>query len=61
MINKKGKVVLKKITNSLDLKRLELINLLRKTKEECELLNFENASQYKEGLDTYPISRILKR
>ena len=61
MINKKGKAVLKKITNSIDLKRIELINLLRKAKEECELLNFENASQYKEGLDTYPISRILKR
>lgn len=61
MVNEKEKVVLKKITNSLDLKRLELINLLRKTKEECELLNSENASKYKEALDVHPISRILKR
>lgn len=61
MINKKGKVVLKKITNSIDLKRIELINLLRKVKEECELLTAENVSEYKEELDVYPISRILKR
>ena len=61
MVNEKEKIVLKKITNSIDFKRVELINLLRKVKEECELLNFENASQYKEGLDTYPISRILKK
>ena len=61
MINKKGKAVLKKITNSIDLKRIELINLLRKAKEKCELLNAENVSEYEEELDVYPISRILKR
>ena len=61
LVNDKGKIVFRKITNSLELKRLELVNLLKKVKIECESINSEKVSEYKEELDVQPISKVLKR
>lgn len=61
LVNNKGKVVFRKITDSLELKRLELVNLLRKVKTECEKINSEKVSEYQEELTVQPISKTLKR
>ena len=59
--NEKETVVFKKITDPLSLKRLELVNLLKRVKNECESINLEKVSEYKEELDVQPISKVLKR
>ena len=59
--NEKGTVVFKKITDPLLLKRLELVNLLKRVKNECESINSEKVSEYKEELDVQPISKVLKK
>lgn len=59
--NEKKSVVLKKATEPLALKRLELVNLLRKVKSECENINSEKVLEYEEELNVQPISRVLKR
>ena len=59
--NEKETVVLKKINDPLSLKRLELVNLLKRVKNECESINSEKVSEYKEELDVQPISKVLKR
>lgn len=59
--NEKETVVFKKITDPLLLKRLELVNLLKRVKNECESINSEKVSEYKEELDVKPISKVLKK
>ena len=59
--NEKETVVLKKINDPLSLKRLELVNLLKRVKNECESINSKKVSEYKEELDVQPISKVLKR
>lgn len=59
--NEKETDVLKKITDSLLLKRLELVNLLKRVKNEYESINSEKVSEYKEELDVQPISKVLKK
>lgn len=59
--NEKEIVVFKKITDPLLLKRLELVNLLKRVKNECESINSEKVSEYKEELDVQPISKVLKK
>lgn len=59
--NEKETVVFKKITDPLSLKRLELVNLLKRVKIECESINSEKVFEYKEELDAQPISKVLKR
>lgn len=59
--NEKKTVVFKKITDPLLLKRLELVNLLKRVKKECESINSEKVSEYKEELDVQPISKVLKK
>lgn len=59
--NEKETVVFKKITDPLSLKRLELVDLLKRVKNECESINSEKVSEYKEELDVQPISKVLKR
>lgn len=61
LANEKGTIVFRKITDSLELKRLELVNLLRKVKTECEKINLEKVSEYQEELNVQPISKTLKR
>ena len=61
LANEKGTIVFRKITDSLELKRLELVNLLRKVKNECEKINSEKVSEYQEELNVQPISKTLKR
>ena len=59
--NEKETVVFKKITDPLLLKRLELVNLLKRVKNECESINSEKVSEYKEELDVQSISKVLKK
>ena len=59
--NEKETIVFKKITDPLLLKRLELVNLLKRLKNECESINSEKVSEYKEELDVQPISKVLKK
>ena len=58
--NENGKGVFRKSTDSLELKRLELISLLKKLKKQCESINTKKVSEYKEMQDAKPIGKILK-
>ena len=60
LVNEKGKCVFRKSTNSLELKRLELISLLRNLNEKCESINTKKVSEYKEMQKAKPIRKILK-
>lgn len=59
--NEKKSVVLQKITEPLALKRLELVNLLKKVKTQCENINTEKVLEYEEQLSVQPISKVLKK
>lgn len=59
--NEKKSVVLKKITEPLSLKRLELVNLLKKVKTQCENINEEKVLEYEEQLSVQPVSKVLKK
>lgn len=59
--NEKKSVVLRKITESLALKRLELVNLLRKVKNKCENINLDKVLEYQEELNVQPVSKVLKK
>lgn len=61
IVNKNKSVVLKKITEPLEIKRFELINLLRKVKTECENINSDKVLECQEELKVKPISKVLKR
>lgn len=59
--NDKKTVILKKVTDPLKIKQLELINLLKKVKFECEKTNAEESTKYQEKLAQKPIRKILKK
>lgn len=61
MANEKKSVILKKINDPLALKRLELVNLLRKAKIQCESINSEKVLEYQEKLSVQPVSKVLKK
>ncbi len=72
MSNEKKSVTLKQITKPLTLKRLELVNLLKKVKTQCEnIISEKNSkyqkelsekvSKYQEELKAQPISKVLKK
>ena len=60
-LNKKKSVVLQKITEPITLKRLELINLLKKVKSQCEKISLEKFLEYQEESNAKPISKISKK
>lgn len=57
----KKSVVLEKTTDPLKIKRLELINLLKKIKIKCQTINANEITQYQESLNKQPISKTLKK
>lgn len=59
--NEKKSVVLQKITEPLALKRLELVNLLKKVKTQCENINSEKVLRFQEELNVQPVSKVLKK
>ena len=59
--NEKKSVVLKKITEPLSLKRLELVNLLKKVKTQCENINEEKVLEYEEQINVQTVSKVLKK
>lgn len=59
--NERKSVVFKKITDPLSLKRLELVNILRKVKTDCENINSEKVLEWQKELNVQPISKVLKR
>ena len=59
--NEKKSVVFKKITEPLALKRLELVNFLKKVKTQCENINSEKVLEYQEELNVQPVSKVLKK
>ena len=59
--NETKPVNFKKITEPLALKRLELVNLLRKVRSECENINSEKILKYQEELNVKPVSKVLKK
>lgn len=60
LVIEKGKCVFRKSTDSLELKRLELISLLRKLNEKCKSINTKKVSEYEEMQNAKPIGKILK-
>ena len=58
---KEKTVVLKKVTDLLLVKRLELVNLLRKVKNECEIINSKKVSEYEKELKIKPVIKVLKK
>ena len=60
LVIEKGKCVFRKSTDSLELRRSELISLLKKLKNRCESINTKKVSKYKEMQDAKPIRKILK-
>lgn len=61
ILNKKQSVVLQKITEPITFKRLELINLLKKVKSQCEKISIGKVLEYQEELNVKPSSKILKK
>ena len=61
LINEKEEVIFRKITNPLEIKRLELLNLLKRVKNECESINSKEVSNYKRKLENQSISKVIKR
>ena len=60
IINEKQSIVLKRLTDPLEIKRVELVSLLRKIKTECEKISSEKISEYQKQLNDQPISKALK-
>ena len=60
LVEEKGNCVFRKSTNLLELKRLELISLLRNLNEKCKSINTKNVSEYKKMQNAKPIEKILK-
>lgn len=57
----KKSVVLEKTTDPLKIKRLELIDILKKVKFECEKVNEKKTTKYQESLNKQPISKTLRK
>lgn len=56
-----GNVVLKIIDSDLDLKRRELIELLKKIKNDCQITNNQELQVCENNLLNKPISKVLKK
>ena len=54
-------VILKRTKDVLKIKRFELINLLKKIKNQCEEINRQKVYEYCDNLSKEPISRVLKK
>lgn len=54
-------VTLKRTKDGLKVKRFELINLLKKIKNQCEENNQQKIDEYRESLSKEHISRVLKK
>lgn len=54
-------LILEKVLDSLRLKQLALVNVLKNLKDKCEKSNLEEIDQYKTELDNLSVSRILKK
>ncbi len=52
---------LEKVSNPLIIKRLELINLLKKLKNKCEKINIEKLEEYEIALNNESISKVLRK
>ena len=57
----KKSVILEKTTDPLKIKRLELIDILKKVKFECEKVNEKKTTKYQESLNKQPISKTLRK
>ena len=51
---------IKRVTDPLTKKRLELINILKQAKIQCESINSQKVLESEEELNSRPVSRILK-
>ena len=51
---------IKRVTDLLTKKRLELINILKQAKIQCESINSQKVLESEEELNSRPVSRILK-
>lgn len=54
-------ITLKKVTNELDLKQIELIELLKEIKKEIEINNQKDIEEYTTNLEKQPIIKRLKK
>ena len=59
--NEKNSVVLKKVTDPLSIKRLELVNILKKVKAECETTNLQKTLFFQKGLNSQSVEKVLKK
>lgn len=59
--NEKEQVTLKKVTDPLVSKRMELLNILKIIKNNCESVNSQIALQYQEELNNQPINKTLRK
>ena len=59
--NAKEKVTLKKVTDLLVSKRMELLNVLKTIKNNCESANSQMTLQYQEELNNQPINKTLRK
>lgn len=59
--NKNKSIVLKKVTDPLSLKRLELVNILKQIRAQCESINSKKILEYQEELAIQPVSKNLKK
>lgn len=59
--NKKQSITLEKLVDPLKIKRVELIELLKKIKYECEKNNTKKINRYRNKLNNKPISKVLKK
>lgn len=57
----KKSVILEKTTDPLKIKRLELIDILKKVKFECEKVDEKKTTKYQESLNKQPISKTLRK
>lgn len=57
----KEQVTLKKATDPLVSKRMELLNILKIIKNNCESVNSQMALQYQEELNNQPINKALRK
>lgn len=58
--NDKKLSILEKVDEPLKVKRIQLLDLLKKIKNDCEHSNMKKVDEYKESLTNKPISKILK-
>lgn len=59
--NKTQSITLEKLVNPLKIKRVELIELLKKIKYECEKNNTKKVNRYRNELNNKPIGKVLKK